>query len=131
MPTARAPYWRSIAWTNVSGRYLTARIETANDIIHWIALFLVPPKIWFCFMTVYTINSTNANIRIFAKRSSSNAFMLNMRSLMKRMNTMIASISPPVSCSNPSIGPALTRDENMIVRNANMPMSFFMVYLVY
>ena len=52
MPTAKAPYCNRIAWMNSFGRYLIERIATADDIIHWIGPFFLPPNNVFLLMTV-------------------------------------------------------------------------------
>ena len=123
-PTARAPYWRRIASTNVLGRYLIARIETAIEIIHWIALFLVPPNIEFCFMTVYVTSIIIVKRMSLAKRYSSKVLMSRMASLMNWIRMMIVSRRPSVNCWSPSIGPAVVSGEKAIVRNVMRALLF-------
>lgn len=127
IPTANALYCNRIASTNSVGRYLIAKIEIAEVII--IAIFLSLPNVSFRLRTVYVTKNINRNKSIFAKKSSSKLSRLNTTSDRNWTIIIIISFAPSANRSNPSTGPALASEENIIVRNVNIPPFLFIVGL--
>jgi len=127
--TANTLYCRRIAWMKFVGRYLTARIVIADVIT--IVIFLSLPKRSFRLRTVYTMKKMIKAISIFAKKNSSKLSRSNRISAINLIIISITSLAPRVSCSSPSTGPdcALTREENINVKNVNMPPFLFMLVL--
>ena len=92
-------------------------------------LFSVPSKIVFFDITVKVIIKIKRNNNNFAKRNSSKLSMLRIVSPMNLMRITITSPKPSVNCSMPRTGPAVTSDENTIVRNVRIPPFLFMMML--
>ena len=79
--------------------------------------------------TVYVTKNINRNKSIFAKKSSSKLSRLNTTSDRNWTIIIIISFAPSANRSNPSTGPALASEENIIVRNVNIPPFLFIVGL--
>ena len=125
--TAKVLYWRRITWTNSVGRYLTDRIVIAAVII--IVIFLSLPNMSFRFRTAYTTKKMIRKMIIFAKKNSSKLSRSNRTSDRNWIMIVIVSLAPLANCSAPSIGPADANEENIIVKNVNMPPFLFMLGL--
>lgn len=122
MAAPSAPYGSNIPFMkSLFGINFTARIDTDTDtiVLRFLPLF-PPPNIALFLRAVYvTMNIIMKSIS-FAIRNSSKLSTSNIKLERNWIIKSIISPRPFRSCSTPSTGPAETRDERKIVRNAGM-----------